>query len=204
MDLDLILPKSMLRVDDPDYQFEKKEAHMEFLYRNNLKNNYIMNNVMEQSFQYFKDILELMLMLDYDIFRISLIMYRNFDFTDYKESYVKITKILYKNQYQQIKDLNNLDRDILSIKKTYNSNQLWDEINIQTSPVWIMEFASFLRLDGQETIPQASDGAHPDHKINPKLPALETGKVPQLHWRAGEAVRALSHLYDERPRREPL
>ena len=50
MDLDLILPKSMLRVDDPDYQFEKKEAHMEFLYRNNLKNNYIMNNVMEQSF----------------------------------------------------------------------------------------------------------------------------------------------------------
>ena len=99
MDLDLILPKSMLRVDDPDYQFEKKEAHMEFLYRNNLKNNYVMNNIMEQSFQYFKDILELMLMLDYDIFRISLIMYRNFDFMDYKESYVKITKILYKNQY---------------------------------------------------------------------------------------------------------
>ena len=100
MDLDLILPKSILRIDDPEYQFEKKEAHMEFLYRNNLKNNYVMNNVMEQSFQYFKDILELMLMLDYDIFRISLIMYRNFDFTDYKESYVKITKILYKNQYQ--------------------------------------------------------------------------------------------------------
>jgi hypothetical protein len=100
MDLDLILPKSILRIDDPEYQFEKKEAHMEFLYRNNLKNNYVMNNVMEQSFQYFKDILELMLVLDYDIFRISLIMYRNFDFTDYKESYVKITKILYKNQYQ--------------------------------------------------------------------------------------------------------
>ena len=147
MDLDLIMPKAIFKVDDPDYQFEKKEAHMEFLYRNNLKNNYILNNVMEQSYQYFKDILELMLMLDYDIFRISLIMYRNFDFSDYKESYVKLTKILYKNQYKQIKDLNNLDRDILQIKKTYNSNQLWDEINIQTNPVWIMEFASFLRLD---------------------------------------------------------
>ena len=44
----------------------------------------------------FKDILEKMLMLDYDIFRISLIMYRNFDFTDFKESYVKLTKKLYK------------------------------------------------------------------------------------------------------------
>jgi len=29
-----------------------------------------------------------MIMLDYDIFRISLIMYRNFDFMNYKESYV--------------------------------------------------------------------------------------------------------------------
>ena len=50
MDMDLILPKSILKVDDPEYQFEKKEAHMEFLYRNNLKNSVVMNNVMEQSF----------------------------------------------------------------------------------------------------------------------------------------------------------
>ena len=35
---------------------------------------------MEKSVDYFIDILELMLMLNYDIFRISLIMYRNFDF----------------------------------------------------------------------------------------------------------------------------
>lgn len=47
MDLNLILPKAILKINDADYQFEKKEAHMEFLYRNNLKNNYIMNNVME-------------------------------------------------------------------------------------------------------------------------------------------------------------
>ena len=51
---------------------------------------------MEGSYEYFKDILEKMLMLDYDIFRISLIMYRNFEFTDFKESYVKLTKKLYK------------------------------------------------------------------------------------------------------------
>jgi hypothetical protein len=47
LDLDLILPKGILKFNDPDYQFQKKEAHMEFLYRNNLKNNFVMNNVME-------------------------------------------------------------------------------------------------------------------------------------------------------------
>ena len=35
----------------------------------------------------------------------------------------------------------------MTIKQTYNSNQLWDEINLQTSTSWIMEFASFLNLD---------------------------------------------------------
>jgi hypothetical protein len=50
---------------------------------------------MEESLEYFKDILDKMIMLDYDIFRISLLMYQNFDFKDYKESFVKITKMIY-------------------------------------------------------------------------------------------------------------
>ena len=66
-----------------------------------------MQNIMEGSYEYFKDILEKMLMLDYDIFRISLIMYRNFDFTDFKESYVKLTKKLYKQHNQQLQELEN-------------------------------------------------------------------------------------------------
>ena len=39
------------------------------------KNNLILNNLMEESVDYFKDILDKMIMLDYDIFRISLNMY---------------------------------------------------------------------------------------------------------------------------------
>ena len=69
---------------------------MNFVKEYQLANNYIINNFMEESFEYFKEILDLMIMLDYDIFRISLIMYRNFDFMDYKESYVLLTKMLYK------------------------------------------------------------------------------------------------------------
>ena len=61
-----------------------------------------MQNIMEGSYEYFKDLLEKMLMLDYDIFRISLIMYKNFDFTDFKESYVKLTKKLYKQHNKQL------------------------------------------------------------------------------------------------------
>jgi hypothetical protein len=37
-----------------------------------------------------------MLILDYDIFRITYILYKNFDFKDFKESYVKLTKKIYK------------------------------------------------------------------------------------------------------------
>ena len=69
---------------------------MAFIKRYGMRNNRILHNVMEESVDYFKDILEKMLMLKYDIFRISLIMYRNFDFRDYKESYVKLTKQIYK------------------------------------------------------------------------------------------------------------
>ena len=105
VDLDLILPKQILGVDDSSYQYEKKEQHMNFVKQYQLANNYILNNFMEESFQYFKEILDLMIMLDYDIFRISLIMYRNFDFMDYKESYVKLTKMLYKKHNDQIKVL---------------------------------------------------------------------------------------------------
>ena len=57
---------------------------------------------MEESVEYFIDILEKMLLMDYDIFRISLIMYRNFDFADFKESYVKLTKMIYKKHNVQI------------------------------------------------------------------------------------------------------
>lgn len=71
---------------------------------------------------YFIDILELMLMLNYDIFRISLIMYQNFDFKDYKESHVKLTKMLYKKHNQEIEEIKNLPKDQLDLKKTYNSN----------------------------------------------------------------------------------
>lgn len=105
---------------------------------------------MEGSYEYFKDILEKMLMLDYDIFRISLIMYRNFDFTDFKESYVKLTKKLYKQHNKQLQELQNRPEDQLALKKKYNTFQLWDEISINSSPVWIMEFASFLQLDEQQ------------------------------------------------------
>lgn len=69
---------------------------MAFIKKYGMRNNRILLNVMEESVDYFKDILEKMLMLKYDIFRISLIMYRNFDFSDYKESYVKLTKQIYK------------------------------------------------------------------------------------------------------------
>ena len=105
IDLDLILPKSILSIDDSEYQNEKKESHINFVKEYQLANNYVLNNVMEESFEYFKEILDLMIMLDYDIFRISLIMYRNFDFMDYKESYVKLTKMLYKRHNVQIKEL---------------------------------------------------------------------------------------------------
>ena len=88
-----------------------------------------------------------MLMLDYDIFRISFIMYRNFDFSDYKESYVKLTKKLYKTNNEKIKELQNLPMKELANKKRYEPNVLWDEINIDTSPAWIIEFASYLRLN---------------------------------------------------------
>jgi len=43
---------------------------------------------MEKSVDYFDDLLDKMLLLNYDIFRISLIMYRNFDFRNFKESSV--------------------------------------------------------------------------------------------------------------------
>lgn len=77
---------------------------------------------MEKSVDYFIDILELMLMLDYDIFRISLIMYQNFDFKDYKESHVKLTKMLYKKNNEAIELIKNMPKDELALKKTYNSN----------------------------------------------------------------------------------
>lgn len=55
--------------------------------------------------------------------------------------------MLYKRHGDQIKELQNLPKDQLQIRQIYNSNQLWDEVNLQTSTSWIMEFASFLRLD---------------------------------------------------------
>ncbi len=91
-------------------------------------------------------------MLDYDIFRISLLMYQNFDFKDYKESFVKITKMIYKKHNEQIEQINNLPLDKLEKKKIYPTNQLWDEIKINTNPIWIMEFASFLKLDKKQYI----------------------------------------------------
>ena len=95
-DLDLFHPKAMFKIDDPNYQMRKREMHMNFIKKNNFQNHLILQEIMEGSYECFKDILEKMLMLDYDIFRISLIMYRNFEFTDFKESYVKLTKQLYK------------------------------------------------------------------------------------------------------------
>ena len=106
-----------------------------------------MNNILESSFEQFKDIVELMLSLDFDIFRISFILYRNFDFTDYKESYVKLTKKLYKDFSSKIETVKNLPVEQLKSKKSYKPNLLWDEININTSAPWIIEFATFLRLD---------------------------------------------------------
>lgn len=118
---------------------------MAFIKKFGLRNNLVIQNLMEGSVEYFKDILEKMLLMDYDIFRISLIMYRNFDFADYKESYVKLTKMVYKKHNKAIDELTNeLPEEELAQKKSYRINQLWDEITIVSSPVWIMEFASFL------------------------------------------------------------
>ena len=64
-----------------------------------------------------------MLLMDYDIFRISLIMYRNFDFADFKESYVKLTKMIYKKHNVQIDQMtNSLEKDVFDKKKSYNTN----------------------------------------------------------------------------------
>ena len=61
---------------------------MEFIKKYRMKNHLLVNNLMEKSVDYFDDLLEKMLLLNYDIFRISLIMYRNFDFRNFKESSV--------------------------------------------------------------------------------------------------------------------
>ena len=61
---------------------------MAFIEKYKLKNHVLFNNLMEKSIDYYNDIIEKMLLLDYDIFRISLIMYRNFDFRNFKESSV--------------------------------------------------------------------------------------------------------------------
>jgi hypothetical protein len=61
---------------------------MAFIKRYRMKNHLLVNNLMEKSVDYFNDLLDKMLLLNYDIFRISLIMYRNFDFRNFKESSV--------------------------------------------------------------------------------------------------------------------
>ena len=100
---------------------------------------------MEKSIDYFNDIIEKMLLLDYDIFRISLIMYRNFDFSNFKESSVQLTKMLYKNHGEAIDVMTNeLSNKELKWRKKYPINQLWDEIILSSSSAWVMEFASFL------------------------------------------------------------
>lgn len=73
--LDLFIPIQQLKIDDAELQYLRREDHMQFIKRYSLKNNLILFNVMEQSLDYFKDILDKMIMLDYDIFRISLLMY---------------------------------------------------------------------------------------------------------------------------------
>ena len=78
---------------------------------------------MEGSVEYFQDILEKMLLMDYDIFRISLIMYRNFDFADHIESYVSLTKMIYKKHNVAIDTLTNvLPKKELAEKKSYRIN----------------------------------------------------------------------------------
>jgi hypothetical protein len=55
--------------------------------------------------------------------------------------------MIYKKHNEQIDKINNLPLDQLEKKKAYPTNYLWDEIKINTNPIWIMEFASFLKLD---------------------------------------------------------
>ena len=60
--------------------------------------------------------------------------------------------MIYKKHNEQILQINNLPLDKIEKKKVYPTNQLWDEIKINTNPIWIMEFASFLKLDKQQYI----------------------------------------------------
>lgn len=60
--------------------------------------------------------------------------------------------MIYKKHNEQIDKINNLPLDQLEKKKAYPTNILWDEIKINTNPTWIMEFASFLKLDKSQYI----------------------------------------------------
>ena len=123
LDFEMLMPFSKLKEGNAPSQYNTLQRHMAFIKKYNLRNHVLFNDLMEKSIDYYNDVLEKFLMLDYDIFRISLIMYRNFDFRNYKESSVQLTKMLYKNHGEQI-DLmtNELSKKELAYRKRYPVN----------------------------------------------------------------------------------
>lgn len=123
VDFDALMPFTLLREGTAEQQYAVLQKHVAFIKKYNLRNHILFNNLMEKSIDYFNDVLDKMLLLDYDIFRISLIMYRNFDFKNAKESSVQLTKMLYQNHGETI-DLmtNNMSKKELKWRKKYPVN----------------------------------------------------------------------------------